>query len=469
MRQEGVARTGWSTAQLVALGSLLVDCLIVSGKLLAGVMTGSLGLISDGVHSSLDLVASCFAFLAIRTAAKPADREHPFGHARAENLAAFCEGILLLVASLVIGYQGVTRLLGGAHEVIGANYALAILIATIVVETGRITVIRRVAQRTGSAALAASAQNRFADILSAVAVLAGLVCVRLGLHWADAAAALVVAGIIARAAVLLAWRSGDILIDRAPRGVEDQVRHLASNVPGVREVREVRVRRSGARLLGDARVSTKRLLSVERAEALVQDVQRAVHADRPELDLTVVVEAQPREEHMVERVHAAAERLGTIRDLHNVTVERETDGSLHLSMHAKLPGDLRLEEATQASRSLESTLREEFPSVSRIDVHLEPLEPDLVPGHDVTGPRRDLAGEIRRRVEEHPRVVRCRDVELSDRGGHIIAHVVAEMPADVRLEEAHEVQTELEEKLRQDLPDLYEVVARVAPAQPGQT
>ena len=135
------------TAQLVALGSLVVDCLLVAGKLAAALATGSLGLLSDAVQSGLDLIASSFAFLAVRAASKPADYEHPYGHARAENLAAFGEGLLLCVAALVIGFEGVRRIAGQAAAVQPSWFAYLILGITIAVEATRTTVLRRVARR----------------------------------------------------------------------------------------------------------------------------------------------------------------------------------------------------------------------------------------------------------------------------------------------------------------------------------
>jgi len=96
-------------------------------------------------------------------------------------------------------------------------------------------------------------------------------------------------------------------------------------------------------------------------------------------------------------------------------------------------------------------------------MHLEPLEPGMVSGADVTADRAELARRIRRLVESHPDVRACRDVELSERAGALVAHVVAEMPGGVTLEQVHEVETQLEERLRRALPELSEVVARVAP------
>jgi len=453
----------WLTAQRVAVASLLVDACLLTAKLTTAVLTGSLGMLSESVHTGLDLVASGFALVAIRAARKPADSEHPYGHGRAENLAALGEGIIILIAAAAIAFEGLRRLLGQPVEVDPALYAIALMAGTIVLELVRSTGLRRAARVFGSPALAAAAQNRLADILSSAGVLAGLIGVRLGLAWADVAAALLVALVVARAAGLLVYRSADILIDRAPAGVEDAVRRTIAGVGGVRRVGTVRVRRSGGRMLGDARVSARPTLSVEGAQRLSEEVLAAVGHQHPDLELALVVEPQSEESNLVERVHAAAAGLEMIRDLHNVTVEREREGNLHLSMHVKLPGTMTLDEAAGASTDLERRLRQEFPDVARVDVHLEPLEPEVIAGADVTEVRPDLAREICRIVEAHPEVRACRDVELSERSGELVAYVVAQLPGAVTLEHAHAVETALEEELRRRLPDLSEVVARVAP------
>jgi len=446
--------------ELVALGSVFIGVALVVGKLVVGLLTGSLGIVSEAVHSLLDLAASVFTLFAVRTARKPADTEHPYGHGRAENLAAFAEGVLLLITAAGIAFQAIHRLTIGGATVNAAGYAFALLVAALFIELGRAAVLRRVGRDARSDALQADATNRWSDVLATVGVLAGLAGVRMGLVWADSAAALLVAVIIARAAGMLAWRSGDILIDRAPAGAERKLRAAIQGVSGVREVRSVRVRRSGPSLLGDASIATARMLPLEAAGALVDEVKRVARAALPELDLTVLVEGQTRPTDLVERVHAAAARNGGVRDLHNVTVERESDGSLHLTMHAKLPGDMTLASASQASAQLEKTLRAELPEANRIDIHLEPMEPHVVSGEDVTQRRALLAKRMRQVVESHPSVKRLVDVELSDRHNRIHAHVVAELAGDVSLEQAHQVETELEEKIRRALPEVHEVTAR---------
>ena len=447
--------------ELVALVSVGIGVFLVAAKLVVGLLTGSLGILSEAGHSLFDLAASIFTLLAVRTARKPADTEHPYGHGRAENLAAFAEGMLLLVIALGIAFEAVRRLVAGGPPVNPTGYAFALLVGTIVIASGRAVVMRRVGRAVSSDAMLADSTDRLADVLANIGVLAGLVGVRLGLAWADAAAALVVAFVIFRAAGLLTWRSGDILIDRAPAGAERALREAIQQVDGVREVRSVRVRRSGPNLIGDASIATGRMLSVEAAEALVEAVKERARSVLPRLDLAVAVEGQKQRADLVERVHAAAARNGSVRDLHNVTVEREADGSLHLTMHAKLPGDQTMAKATRTSRALERSIRAELPEVTRIDVHLEPMEPQVVPGQDVTSRYAQLADRIRRLVESHPEVRRSVDVELSDRNGQIYAHVVAEVAGEISLEHAHGIESELEEMIRREIPETHEVVTRV--------
>ena len=219
--------------QLVAAVSVAIGVVILLAKLVVGVLTGSLGIVSDAVHSLVDVVASGFALFAVRTARKPADTEHPYGHGRAENLAAFAEGVLLVITAVGIALEALRRLTVAAAVVDPAWYAFALLVATLMVEAGRAGVLRRVGRLADSAALQADATNRVSDVISTLGVLIGLAGVRAGFAWADAAAALLVAVIIARAAVMLIWRSGDILIDRAPAGAEAELREaiLRVNAP----------------------------------------------------------------------------------------------------------------------------------------------------------------------------------------------------------------------------------------------
>src|SRR3982074_166720 len=274
----------------VMLASVAIGVALVVGKLVVGLLTGSLGILSEAVHSIFDLAASTFTLVAVRTARKPPDNEHPYGHGRAENLAAFANGLLLLITAAGIAFEAVRRLIAGGAHVNPAGYAFALLIGTLLIETGRAFVLRRVGRLASSEAMLADATDRVADVLATLRVIAGLIGVVMGFTWADSVAALLVAGIILRAAGQVAWRSGDILIDRSAAGAEKELQSAIREVDGVREVRSVRVRRSGPNFIGDAHIATRRMLPVEAAAALAEEVKRRARSVLPTLDLSVVVE-----------------------------------------------------------------------------------------------------------------------------------------------------------------------------------
>src|SRR6267378_1232134 len=164
----------------VMLGSVFVGVALVVGKLIVGLLTGSLGILSEAVHSILDVIASIFALVAVRTARKPADSEHPYGHGRAENVAAFAEGVLLMITAAGIAFEAVRRLTVGGGVVNPAGYAFALLVATLIIEAGRAGILRAVGRAADSEALRADATNRLADVLATIAVLAGLIGVSIG-------------------------------------------------------------------------------------------------------------------------------------------------------------------------------------------------------------------------------------------------------------------------------------------------
>jgi len=446
--------------QRLTLGVAVVDVILVAAKLSLGLVTGSLALISDAVHSGLDAAASILAFIAVGTAARPADREHPFGHGKAENLAAYTEGLLLIIAGLVIAYEAVQRLAGHAFKVDATPLALGFLAFTVALEIGRSILLRQVAARTKSASIDALATDKLADLMSVTAVLFGLAAVRAGFAYGDSVAALVVAALIFTAAVRLIRRATDVLMDRSVATAERTVMATARSVDGVRDVRAARVRQSGAVMIGEVEVAGRPTLPLEGAQALVDRVREAVKERLPDLELNVYVASDANPARLVERVHATAARNGAFRDLHDVVVEREADETLHLSLHGKLPGSLSMREATRLARRLETDLRSELPEVSRFDLHLEPLEPDIVQGRAVTEENRELVDRIRAVTNADDRVVSCDDVELSSRAGQITAYIEITVQDDLTLEQAHDIETSLEEKVRQAEPNLKQVVVR---------
>src|SRR5579864_3234490 len=259
--------TTMSEKQRVALGSIGASAALTIAKAVVGLSTGSLALLSEAAHSLIDFAATLMTYFAVRVADKPADREHHYGHGKVESVAALAETALLFVLSGVVLWEATQRLFGGHIAVVEATgAAFVVILISIAIDLLRARVLRRVAQRTSSQALAADALHFSSDMWSSTAVLVGLAGVKLGYAWADSAAAIVVALFVCLAGWRLGRRTIDTLTDTAPEGVADQIAAIALRVGNVASVDRVRAREVGATLFGQIDVSASRTLPLDRVE-----------------------------------------------------------------------------------------------------------------------------------------------------------------------------------------------------------
>jgi cation diffusion facilitator family transporter len=200
--------------QRIALASVAAAAALVAIKLLVGVLSNSLGVLAEAIHSATDLAAALLTLFAVRVAVRPADRDHPYGHGKAEHLSALGESVILIAASLAIAAESIFRLAGHGGTVNVRWYTFAVLLVVIAIYTIRSVASRRGAQRHESAALGANALHFTLDLIGSVAVLIGLVLVRAGYSQADSIAALFVAGLALFSAGKLMRRSVHALMDR---------------------------------------------------------------------------------------------------------------------------------------------------------------------------------------------------------------------------------------------------------------
>ncbi len=275
----GPAAAAAPAKQHTAILSVLSNSALILLKVIAGTVTGSVALLTEAVHSSIDLIASIVAFLSIRMAEAPADESHRYGHEKVENLAAAIEGILILVGSAAIAFAAIRRLLGGGR-VHTVGFGIAIVTLSIVVNAVVSARLARGARETDSAALEGDAAHLRTDALSSAAVLIALVLVSItGAQWIDPVVALVVAAVIVRTGVGLLARSGQVLVDQAlPLEEVDAIRAAITRFgsKGVVGYHELRTRRGGSRRYVDLHVQF-------RAGTSLEDAHRTAHELRDEI------------------------------------------------------------------------------------------------------------------------------------------------------------------------------------------
>ena len=450
----------------IATWALGVTCGLAVTKVAVGLATSSLAVLSQALDSLIDVVAIGLVFVAIRVAARPADESHHYGHAKAENLVAFTQTLLLgaIAAGLVI--EAIRRLGNDEIAVDAPWYALALLVGSAVVDGLRARWLMSASRDLSSDALRAGALNFATDIGTALVALLSLVAVRAGAAWADPVGALVVSAFVAVAAVRLGKRSIDVLMDRAPQARLHAIEAAAAGAPGVSEARRVRVRETGNQLFADVTVAAGRTASLERAHDIAEGVEKEIARVAPGTDVVVHVEPAPESSSLVERVQAAASRTEGVHEVHNVLVHAFDDAGtnkLHVTLHAKAAPRLSVAEAHDLADKIEAQVVEELGTGVRVDAHIEPLE-QTMHGRRVTESRPDIVRSIEQLALQEPDMLDCHEVIVVQTGEvlTVVAHVRGR--SDISLAKLHDAADRVEKAILAEHPEIGRVLIHFEPA-----
>ena len=452
----------------VAGSSLLAALAMTFFKIIVGVTTGSLGILSEAAHSGLDLVAAIITFLSVRVSDKPADADHQYGHGKVENFSAFLETGLLLLTCVWIIYEAVQRLFIHHVHIEPSLAAFVVLVASMIVDYWRSRALGKIAAKYDSQALEADALHFSTDIWSSSVVVLGLLLVLLGrtygIDWlqnADPVAALAVAGIVVYVSWRLARKTIDALLDAAPLGVRTQILDAVAKVEGLLEVDRVRIRRAGNRYFADLSVALARNVTFQRAEQVSDAVTAAVRGVLPDAD--VVVHSVPRpadRENIFDRIRAVATRHNF--NVHDVSVQN-LKGHLHVEQHLELDERLSMKDAHDRVTLLESEIRKDVPEISSILTHIESEPSTIEPGDEIKGDA-ELERKLKAIVAEFPEVHDVHDVEVKHVRGRVYVSCHCTFSDDLPLSRVHDVQTELEIRFKLAAPELFRVLIHPEPS-----
>jgi cation diffusion facilitator family transporter len=445
-----------------ALLSVAAAVLLVAVKLVTGLVTGSLAFVAEAVHSGTDLVAALLTLFAVRVAVRPPDREHHYGHGKAEHLGALGESAFLILVSLAIAAESLRRLITGeAHGTEATWWAFVVLGVVIALDAWRAVASRRAARRFASPAFAANALHFASDLAGSLAVLIGLAFVAAGEPSADAAAALFVAVLVVAAALRLARQSVDVLMDRTEVEAEQRIRSVLAKFAKPVELRRIRVRHAAGRHFADLVLGVPSDAGVTQAHAIADEVEDVVEESLPGADVVVHVEPSEPSGDLRARATAAASSVPEVREVHNVRVMHLPEG-YELSRHVKLPSELSLTESHRVVERLEQLIRTAIPELRNVYTHIEPLAGTdwgrLPTTGDTADERAAIEETVRRVTGTAPAAVAFRD----GAGGRI-ALVTITLPGEQPLPSAHRHAGLIEEAVRERCPSLGDVIVHTEP------
>jgi cation diffusion facilitator family transporter len=465
---------------MAALGSIGSALVLVALKVFLAVTTGSLGVLSEAMHSSLDLIAAILTWLSVRVSDRPADSGHTYGHGKYENFSAFVETGLLLATSVFIIVEAFVRLLFKQSHMQPSLLAMVIMGLAMCIDLVRSRALSRVAREYPSEALEADALHFSTDVWSTLVVILGMGTVWLGqrygvpgLEIADPIAALVVAAIVIWVGSRLGKRTLDALLDVAPEGLQERVTKEVAGLEGVLSTERVRVRRAGNQHFVDVTISVPRSASFEQVHAISDAVERRVGEIVP---ADVMVHMEPRAaagEHLFDAIRAIAARRGL--SVHEISAD-QLDGHLFIEMHLEVDEALSLWDAHRRASELEEEIRA-LPGVAassdrehaKVNIHIEPLGTHIA---SVDGGRGEMAG-LGRAIEDYVNTLRaefhelvdCHEVHVRQVEHKILVSCHCAMDGSLPITQIHDVTGALEDRVKEHFPQIARVTIHPEPVE----
>jgi cation diffusion facilitator family transporter len=446
----------------VALISVLASGGLSVFKFIAALLTGSLGMLSEAVHSLVDMIATIVTLFAVSWSDKPADDDHHFGHAKIESVAALFEAGLLIGTAIFIAYEAVIRLLSGHSDVEVTWWATGILLVSMFVDYNRSRALRKTANATSSAALAADAQHFESDMWSSLAALIGLVGVWYGWQWTDAVAGLLVSIFIAIVGLKLGGNTIGTLLDKAPEGATADIRTLAENMNGVLRVEQLRVRPVGSSLFVSLTADVPRMMAITDIIALKDNLTRETQRLHANADVTVTINPiELDNETAFDKVMLIAAQRGLA--IHHLTVQR-LQKRLAVSFDLEVEGTTPLSAAHEIATGLEDAIRASLGADVEVESHIEPQPLQLIEGQSAEA-------KIAKRVEATLRQLAKLEKTLSDvhsvrvrnTEGGLFVHYHCRFAPNRTIYMVHSVVDRIENGLQDKYPIIKRVVAHAEP------
>ncbi len=438
---------------------LVLNALVAVAKLLMGLATGTVSMIADGFHSSLDASSNVIGLVGLRLAAQPPDEDHPYGHRRFETLATLGIGGLMLVAAWEILQTMIDRLLhGGAPEVVPLSFA--VMIGTMTINLFVTLYERRRGRALRSDILLADASHTASDFLVSTSVLVSLAVISLGFPWADPLIALAIVVIIARMGLRIIRQTSDTLADRQIINPQAVIA-LLEDVPGLEETARVRSRGPADAIYMDIDTRIKPAVTTDHAYAIAKTIKERVRAAYPDVAEVQVHFAPQRGAALDWMLEARAVADGLGLAVHEVIPVSARDG-VALEMHVEVGPGLTLGEAHRQVSDLERRLKGKFPELREVLTHIEPAYQHSAPlaqtqaALELRDRAVTIASTLYPDADWHQTAIRL------EQGGYALT-MHCHLPASVSVEEAHTIAEHVETTIRNELPPVQRVTIHTEP------
>lgn len=448
----------------IARNSFFVAFFIVSIKLVASLLSGSLAVLSELFHSSTDLIAALATLISLNYSSKPPDDKHNYGHDKIESFSALFQVLILILMCVYILYEAVVRIIHPPDNIDIDAFTFSAILIAIALDLWRSRVLKKAAIKTKSQALEADSLHFSSDILSSVFVLAGMFLYRVN-HVFDPIAAIAVSIIIIITTFNLSKKAFDTLLDKTPKGLSEKIRNEVLNIPGIESIKSLRIRSTGARIFIDMVIHIARTRLFSESHGIINAVERKIQEIAPGADIVIHPEPiETKDETINDKVRMIVNEAGyKCHDIFSHKIGEE----IFTELHIEIAHTNNLVTAHQDIDKLEKEILDKIPVINHIKIHLDEPSGFIYDTEDITAQSPDLTNKINEVISSVDDILHFHDIRIILSEGKIRVSLNCEFQEGKTLEEVHELVTIYESrlflKLKKINPKISNVIIHAEP------
>jgi len=448
--------------QSAALKGIFSGGVLSVVEITAGLISGSLGLVSSALNSMTDTIAAVITFFAVKASSKPPDEVHMYGHQKIESAAAIGEVVLLFIICVWIVYSAVIRLITAEARVEQFWIALSTNFLSVALDSFAYFSLRRAIRKRASEASEAGSLHFLNDLLIAIVVIVGLAFYRFGAWYADSIAALGIVSFIVYSSIDLVRNSFSVLLDAAPPGSVEQLRSQILKVPGVKGTRHIRIRKAGSQFFVDAQVNIDGYLPISQAHMIVSQIEEQITHLFPDSDIMIHTEPHIGEDPL-SVIRLVASRTPEIKGIHGIVI-KTIKQRLYVAYHLELDQEISVKTAHQVASQMERQLNTSLKNVASIISHLEPGA-GIMQRSEEKSKETKLQEQIIRVSESFPSISSTHEIQILAHDDRYSVTLHCAIDGSIPLIEAHDISTKMEEEIKRIDERIDDVVIHCEPVE----
>ena len=412
-----------------------------------GIVSNSLGLITDSIHALLDSIVTVVLLLAAKMALKPPDEEHTYGHGKVESLGGLIGGIAIFLIAIFFIYESIQRLQSPPPNVLPGLFAVIGGIYTIGVDIFRIILLRRSIKKIGGSTLKADFYHAFMDLGSTLVAIFGIILVTYGFYSGDFIAALILGVLLVILSIKLVYKTAQDLTDIISPEFVKQVKEIVTNTEGVIDAKAILMRKSGDSIFTDITISLRGDTSFEKAHEVSNKVETNIKNKFSNASITVHFEPNWKDIPLDAKINDIAKNVQGVKGVHNVSTHK-TKEKIFANLHVMVDREINLYSAHKISEIIEKKIQDEIPGIEHITIHLEPF---------ITIPKnfdledKETERKIRDILEKYQEIKKIGRIVSLNFENILKIDIDCSFDKELSIEKVHDLTSNIERKIRDEI------------------